>query len=130
MRCSLRSFWFHKSYKNYKTRKKKNVKECSILFIRLKKNLTFFFKYIFIYIYLYIYIGKKHTTFCGFCKRTKPSHVLLSSLQKNKTFSAFFYNLCKRTMRSLRSFTFLRKESKRMHRSFGSHKSPKTRKRT
>ena len=31
-------------------------------------------------------------------------------------------------LRSLRSFTFLRKERKRMHRSFGFHKSPKTRK--
>ena len=31
-------------------------------------------------------------------------------------------------LRSLRSFTFLRKEPKGTHRSFGSHKSPKTRK--
>ena len=43
MWCSLRSFtffipfWFHKSYKNCKSRKK----EHSVLFIRLKKNATF-----------------------------------------------------------------------------------------
>ena len=46
-----------------------------------------------------------------FCKRTKHSHILLCSLQKNV---AFFCVLCKRMLRSLRSF--------------GSHKSPKTRK--
>ena len=63
-----------------------------------------------------------------FCKRTKRSCVLLRSLQKNKMFSAFFYILCKRMLRSLRSFTFLSKECKRMNHSFGSHKSPKTRK--
>ena len=44
-----------------------------------------------------------------FCKRTKHSCVLLCSLQKNETFSGFFYILCKRTLRSLRSFTFSRK---------------------
>ena len=42
-----------------------------------------------------------------FCKRTKCSRVLLRSLQKNVAFFAFFYNLCKRT---LRSFPFFRKE--------------------
>ena len=46
--------------------------------------------------------------------------VLLRSLQKNETFSAFFYVLCKRTLHSLRSFTLLRKECKRMHCFFGS----------
>ena len=40
---TLHSFWFHKSYKNDKSRKKKNKKERSVIFIRLKKNLTFFF---------------------------------------------------------------------------------------
>ena len=62
-------------------------------------------------------------------------------LQKNEIFShsftffakegnvlAFFYVLCKRMLRSLSSFTFLRKERKIMHFSLGSHKSPKTRK--
>ena len=48
-----------------------------------------------------------------FCKRTKCSRVLLRSLQKNVAFFAFFSVLCKRTLHSLRSF--------------GSHKSPKTR---
>ena len=46
----------------------------------------------------------------------------------SKMFSAFFYVLCKRTLRSLRSFLFLRKERKRTHRSFGFHKSSKTQK--
>ena len=31
-------------------------------------------------------------------------------LQKNIAFFAFFYILCKRTLHSLRSFTFIRKE--------------------
>ena len=33
---------------NYKSCKKKNAKERSVLFIRLKRNLSFFFQYIFI----------------------------------------------------------------------------------
>ena len=70
---------------------------------------------IYINIYLYIYIEKKNAMFC----------ILL---HKNETFSAFFYVLCKRTLRSLRSFMFLRKERKRTYRTFGSHKLPKTRK--
>ena len=53
---TLQSFWFHKSYKNDKSRKKKNVKECSVLFIWLNKNLTFFIYIIYICIYLYISI--------------------------------------------------------------------------
>ena len=61
-----------------------------------------------------------------FCKRTKRSSVLLRSLQKNVAFFAFFYVLCKRM---LHSFPFLRKVRKRMHCSFGFHKSPKTQKR-
>ena len=53
-------------------------------FIKLKKNLTFFFNiYLYMYIYIYIYIEKKNATFC----------ILL---QKNETFS--------------RSFTFFAKE--------------------
>ena len=95
------SLWFHKSYKNCKSCKKKNVKEGSILFIRLKKNLTFFVQYIFIYIYLSIYILKKNRTFC----------VLL---QRNEMFS--------------RSFTFFAKEQKRTEHSFGFHKLPITQK--
>ena len=91
--------------------------------------------YIYIYLYIYLYISiyisiyilkKERNVLAFFCKRTKRSRILLRSLQKNKTFSAFFYILCKRTLHSLRSFTFLRKERKRTHRSFGSHKSPKT----
>ena len=61
-------------------------------------------------------------SFTFFAKERNVLCVLLRSLQKNVT---FFYVLCKRT---LRSFTVLRKERKRMYHSFGSHKSPKTRK--
>ena len=63
---------------------------------------------------MYINIYKERNVFAFFCKRTKRSHILLSSLQKNVAFFTFFSVLCKRTLRSLRSF--------------GSHKSPKTRK--
>ena len=68
--------------------------------------------YISIYIYIYI-LKKEHNvlrSFAFFCKRAKHSCVLLLSLQKNEMFSAFFYVLSKRTLRSLRSFMFLRKE--------------------
>ena len=64
--------------------------------------------YIYITVYIYIYI---------YCKNNAMFCVLL---QKNKTFShsfTFFAKeccvLCKRMLRSLRSFTFLRKERKR-----------------
>ena len=40
----------------------------------------------------------------------KECCVLLCSLQKNVAFFAFFYVLCKRMLRSLRSFPFFRKE--------------------
>ena len=78
------------------------AKECHVLCVRLhalQKNVAFF----------------------AFFAFFRP-------LQKNAAFFAFFYVLCKRTLHSLRPFTFLRKEQKRMHRSFGIHKSPKTRK--
>ena len=124
-------------------------------FFRLKKNLTFFFAiyiYIYIYIYLFIYLyisiyliiysiysisiyiytyiywGEKTQRSAFFCillqknetflrsftlfaKERNVLCVLLRSLQKNVAFSAFLYILKKRT-----------------HRSFGSHKSPKTQK--
>ena len=96
---------------------KKNVEERSVLFIRLKKNVPFFFQFIFIYIYLYIStyiyiyiyiylykcIEKRTECTAFFCKRTKHSCMLLRSLQKNVAFFAFFYVLCKRTLRSLHS---------------------------
>ena len=154
---TLRSFWFLKSYKNDRISQKKERKRTVHSFLIIKKNLTLFFAiYIYIYIYLYIsiyfyisvyiyiqyiyiylyiYIEKKKAKFCVllhsfafFCKRMKHSRVLLCSLQKNETFSEFFHVLCKRMLRSLRSFMFLRKERKRTHRSFGSHKVPKTQK--
>ena len=73
----------------------------------------YIYLYICLYIYLYIsiYILKKDwNVLAFFCTRTKRSRVLFRSLQKN---FAFFSVLCKRMLRSLRSF--------------GSHKSPKTR---
>ena len=110
---TLGSFWFHKSYKNCKSRKNKNVKECSVLFIRLKKNLMFFFQYIFIYIN-----WKKNGTFCVllqknetfsrsftfFAKERCVLCVLLRSLQKNVAFFAFFYVLKKRTQKNTSFF--------------------------
>ena len=50
----LRSFWFHKSYKNDKSRKNKKCKRTPRSFLRLKKNETFFFA-----LYIYIYISYK-----------------------------------------------------------------------
>ena len=113
------SFWFHKSYKNCKSRKKRNVKERSFLFIRLKKNLTFFcqyiFKYIYLYIYIYIYLYISIYIYINILKKERNvlhsfASVLLCSLQKNVAFFAFFYFLCKRTLHSLRSFLFFAKE--------------------
>ena len=93
--------------------------------------------YIYIYVYIYIY-WKKNTTFCdllhSFAKEQNVLTSFLRSLQKNKTFSVFFYVLCKRMLHSLCSFMFLRKEHKRTHCSFEFHKTPnktkKERKRT
>ena len=70
-------------------------------------------------IYLYIYIEKKNEDWACVLLRSFAKErcilcvlcVLLRSLQKNVAFFAFFYAL-----------------KKRMHRSFGFHKSPKTRK--
>ena len=56
-------------------------------------------------------------SFMFFAKERNILCILLRSLQKN---------VCKRTLHSLRSFMFFRKEWKRTHRSFGSHKLPKT----
>ena len=70
-----------------------------MFFVLLQKNKTFSRSFMF--------FAKECCVFC----------VLLRSLQKNAAFFAFFYNLCKRMLRSLRS-----------ERSFGSHKLPKTRK--
>ena len=72
-----------------------------------------------IYIYLYIY-----------WRRTERSRVLAKELNVltflQIAFFVFFSILCKRTLCSLRSFPFFRKEQKSTERSFGSHKSPKT----
>ena len=92
--------------------------------------LIYIYLYISIYIsiYIYIYIEKRTERSAFFCKRMKHSRVLLHSLQKNIAIFALFYVLCKRTLRSLRSFPLFRKEWKRTECSFGSHKSPKTKK--
>ena len=57
-------------------------------------------------------------------KRMQHSAIFCFLLQKNVAFFAFFYIFGTRTLHSLHSFTFLRKERKRMHRSFGFHKLP------
>ena len=96
-------------------------------FLGLKKNLKFFFAiYIYIYIYLYISISIHISIYISINIYLKKERGLsMRSFQKNATFClllhknvvffAFFYVLCKRMLRSLRSFTFLRKERKRMH---------------
>ena len=90
---------------------KKNVKEHSVLF----KECSVLFS-IYIYIYLTIYIEK----------RTEGT--FSRSFAKERNVLAFFYVLCKRMLRSLCSFLLFAKENRRSLRSFGSHKSPKTRK--
>ena len=125
----LCSFWFHKSYKNdwisqkrehkrIKVKKELNVLFCNIylyiyiIYIYLYISICIYIS-VYIYIYLYIYIEEKKCnilhSFGFFCKRTKHFCVLLRSLQKNV---AFFSVLCKRTLRSMRSFPFFRKERK------------------
>ena len=54
---------------------------------------------------------------CVLFKRTQCSAFFCVLLQNNVAFFAFFYVLCKRILRSLHSFTFLRKERKRTMRS-------------
>ena len=118
-------------------------------FFGLKKNLKLYFAiyiyiyiyiliylYISIYIYQYIYIYIYLNLYLSIYVYWKKERGLgMRSFQKSARFCillqknvAFFYAFCKRTLCSLRSFTFLRKERKRTHCSFGSHKSPKTRK--
>ena len=71
-------------------------------------------------------------SFAFFCKRAKCSRVLLRSLQKNETFFAKERNVLCVLLGSLQkivafsAFFYILKN--RMHHSFGSHKSPKTRK--
>ena len=88
---------------------KKERKRTVPSFLGLKKNLKFFFaiyiyicifKSIYIYIYIYIYIEKKNEGWA--CILSKERNVLCSF--------RFFYILSKRTLRSLRSFTFFAKE--------------------
>ena len=88
----------------------KNVKECSVLFIMLKKNLTFFFQYIFIYITIYINIYlyiSLYSCIYKLKKRTRFGHAFFSKERNVLQSFAFF---CKRTLHSLRSFKFFAKE--------------------
>ena len=95
---TLRSFWFHKSYKNDRISQKKERKRTVRSFLRLKKNLTFFFAiyiYIYIYIFIYLYISIYLYIFLYryidiLKKRTQPSAFFCVLLQKNKTFSHSF----------------------------------------
>ena len=65
------------------------IKECGFLCILLRS--------LYISIYIYIFILKKE-------------RYVLRSFAKERNVLAFFYVLCKRTKRSLRSFTFFAKE--------------------
>ena len=84
-------------------------------FLRLKKNLTFFFAiyiyiyiYIYFYIYLYIYINLDIYIYIYILKkRTRVGHVFFSK-ERNVLHSFAFF--CKRMLRSSRSFTFFVKE--------------------
>jgi len=75
--------------------------------------------------FLYILLKRTLHSLTFFAKDLWVLYVLLRSLQENVAFSTFFYVLCKRMQRSLRSFMFFRKERKRTQHSFGFHKSPK-----
>ena len=134
------SFWFHKSYKNCKSRTKE-CKRTQHSFYKVKKELSVLYSiyiyiyciyiyiylyisiyisiYIYIYLYIFLYISiyisiyilkKERNVLAFFCKRTERSCVLFRSLQKNVAFFAFFSVLCKRTLRSLRFFPFFAKE--------------------
>ena len=79
-------------------------------FLRLKKNLTFFFAiyfyiytYLYIYLYIYIYI---YISIYIYCKKERN---VLRSLAKERNILAFIYVLCKRTLRLLRFFPFFSK---------------------
>ena len=77
---------------------KKKRKRTQRSFYKVKKEHSVLFQYIFIYIlYIYIYILKKERN-------------VLRSFAKERNVLAFFYILCKRMFRSLRSFTFFAKE--------------------
>ena len=134
---SLRSFWFHKSYRNDKFRKKVRKRKVRSI-LGLKKSLKFFFAiyiyiYIYLYIYKYIYISIYQFIYIYIYLYVsiniyfkKEQGLGMRSFQKNATFCvllhknvvffAFFYVLCI-FLHSLRFFTFLRKVRKRMHRS-------------
>ena len=84
---------------------------------------SFFHIYLYIFFYISIYISiyilkKERNVLTFFCKRTKHSQILLHSLQKSIVFFSVLY---KRTLPSLRSFPFFRKERKRTKCTFGSH---------
>ena len=95
----------------YKVKKESSILISIYIYIFIS---IYIYIYIYLYISIYIYWRKKRNILTFFCKRTKRSHILLHSLQKNVAFFAFFSILCRRTLHSLRSF--------------GSHKSLKPRK--
>jgi len=66
----------------------------------------------------------------AFFSKEQHSCILLRSFEKNTALFVYFYVLLKRTQRSLHSFTFFCKESKRMLRSFWFHKLLKTQKKS
>ena len=111
--CSLYGFISHTKIANLA--KKNNVEERRVLFIhkvKKERNVLFsiyIYMYISIYIYLYLYIS---------IYLLKKEWNVLHSFAKEQNVFTIFYVLCKRTLRSLRSFPLFRKERKRMECSF------------
>ena len=86
---------------------KKECKRMVSSFLRLKKNLTFFFAiYIQIYISIYLNISVYIYTYI-LKKRTRVGHAFFSKECNVLCSFAFF---CKRMLHSLRSFMFFAKE--------------------
>ena len=94
---SLRSFTFFIKEQNFlfglishtkiANLAKKERKERSVLFIRLKKNVPFFFQSLFIYIYLYIYL---YIYFYISIYILKKEQNILRSFAKEQNILAFF----------------------------------------
>ena len=107
---TLPSFWFHKSYKNDKSRTKKQCKRTQHSFYKVKKELNVLFSiyvylYIYTYIYLYISIYLLYIHLYIFIEKKNKGWACI--LFKRTQRSAFF---CIRMLRSLHSFTFFEKE--------------------
>ena len=65
----------------------------------------YLYKYVYIYIYIYLYISIYISIYI-----LKKEQTFSRSFAKERNVLAFFYVLCKRTLRSLRSFPFFAKK--------------------